>query len=93
MIANSPDFKLLLDNCFLPNQPFAPTAATAAFIGPDRFDANTEHFVIKPDVWLNSNNGLTATWVSGRPDLFQQNGPAKNAARQYWSSRSRQRHL
>src|SRR5439155_1386984 len=83
MTARFPDYKLLLDNFFLPNQAYAPTAATAAFIGPGSIRANTEHFVIKPDVWLSSSNRLTATWVSDRPNLFQQNGAAKDAARQF----------
>ncbi len=83
MTAQFPDYKLLLDNFFLPNQPYAPSAATAAFIGPGSIRANTEHFVIKPDVWLSSNNRLTGTWVRDRPDLFQQNGPAKDAARAF----------
>ena len=34
-------------------------------------------------MWLSSKNRLTATWVRDRPDLYQQNGPAKDAARQF----------
>ena len=34
MTANFPDYKLVLDNFFLPNQPYAPGAATGAYIGP-----------------------------------------------------------
>jgi hypothetical protein len=83
MTASFPDYKLVLDNFLLPNQPYAPGAATGAYIGAGSIRANTEHFVIKPDVWLSSSNRLTATWVRDRPDLYQQNGPAQNAARQF----------
>jgi outer membrane receptor protein involved in Fe transport len=83
MIANTPAYKLVLDNFFLPNQPFAASAATAAFIGPAPIRANTDHFVIKPDVYVTGNQRLTATWTRDRPDLYQLNGPAKNAARSF----------
>ena len=89
MLAAFPSYKLLLDNFFLPNQPFAAGAATGAYVGPGPIRANTEHFVVKPDVWLTSRNRLTATWVSDRPDLYQQNGPAQDAARAFTGSLDR----
>jgi hypothetical protein len=83
MTSAFPDYKLLLDNFFLPTQAYAPTAATAAFIGPGPIRANTEHFVIKPDAWLSNRNRITGTWVRDTPDLYQQNGPARDAARNF----------
>jgi len=83
MTAAFPDYKLVLDNFFLPNQPYAANATTAAYIGAGPIRADTDHFVIKPDVYLSSSHRLSATWVRDRPDLFQQNGAAKDAARSF----------
>jgi hypothetical protein len=83
MLARFPAYKLLLDEFFLPNQPYAPAAATGAYIAPGLIRATTDHFVLKPDVWLSARHRLTSTWTRDRPDLFTPNGPGRNIARTF----------
>ncbi len=86
MIARVPEYKLILDQFFLPNQPHAPNAPTGRYIGPFPFNANTDHFVIKPDVWLSSKAKVSATWLRERPDRIEASSassPGPNSARKF----------
>ncbi len=83
MVARFPEYKLLLDEFYLPNRPFAATAATGPYIGPGIIRASTNHFVIKPDAWLSSRHRLSSTWTRDRPDLYTPNGPGRNISRTF----------
>src|SRR5262249_18499359 len=75
MLATTPSYALLLNEFFLPNQPYSSTATTAQYIGAGVIPANDKHFEIKPDVLLTSNSRVTATWLRDRPDQIQPMGP------------------
>jgi len=80
LLARNPGFRPILDEVYLPNQPFTPTAATALYTQAASLKANTDHVVIKSDAWLSSHAKVTATWLRDRPDLtfptaFQAPGP------------------
>ncbi len=71
MLRAVPEYKLALDQMFLPNTPHDPNAATALVIVPATFSANDDEFLVKPDAWLGSRGKISATWLRARPDIRQ----------------------
>jgi hypothetical protein len=76
MIAAFPAYAPMVNEFFLPNQAYAPTAATATFTGAGVTKARDNHFEIKPDVLLTNTSKLTGTWVRDRPIKTLPLGPA-----------------
>ncbi len=71
MLRAVPEYKLALDQMFLPNTPHDPSAATALVIVPATFNGNDSQILIKPDAWLWSKGKISATWLRARPDIRQ----------------------
>lgn len=67
MLRAVPDYKLILDAFPLPNQPFAATALAGRYLGAASAGSDTNHLVIRPDVWLSSTHRLSATYVRDNP--------------------------
>lgn len=73
MLAASPEYKLSLDEMYLPNQPHEPTAITGRHITAATLAANTNHYhyIVKPDFWLTDNAKFSGTWLRERPENRQ----------------------
>lgn len=68
MIAAVPAFKTLLDTYPLPNQPFAPNANIAPFVGSGSVTGRDLSLSLRPDVWVKANRLLlTGTYARSRP--------------------------
>ncbi|MEO7650694.1 MAG: TonB-dependent receptor, partial [Bryobacteraceae bacterium] len=68
MLAAVPDYKIILDGFPLPNQAFGADALSARYVGAASAGANTNHLILRPDVWLSSRARLSATYVRENPD-------------------------
>jgi hypothetical protein len=69
MTAAVPAYKLVLDNYPLPNEAFAATADTAAYIGSGSVSSGDLSLTLRPDIWVKANRLLlTGTYVRSRPD-------------------------
>jgi outer membrane receptor protein involved in Fe transport len=67
MLAAVPDYKIILDGYPLPNQPFAANALSGRYLGAASAAADTNHLVVRPDLWLSSRMRLSATYVRDNP--------------------------
>ncbi len=72
MLNAVPAYKLWLDTVPLPNQSFAPDAATGQFIGAGSLKNDENHFVIRPDYRISDRATASVTWTRFRP---QRNEP------------------
>jgi hypothetical protein len=85
MIANSPGYQLLLNEYYLPNQPYSATATTGQYIGSGTTVAeDNPHLEAKVDYILSSNSRLSATYVHDRPNIGEPLGPAADFYVNYW---------
>jgi len=67
MLRAVPDYKLILDAFPLPNQPAAASALSARYLGAASAGSDTDHMVIRPDVWISSTQRFSATYVRDNP--------------------------
>ena len=68
MLAAVPEYKMVLDLFPLPTEAHGPDALAARFLGASSLQANTDHFVLRPDVWLKDNMRISGTYVADNPD-------------------------
>lgn len=62
-----PAYKALLDTIYLPNQPHAPEADSARYVGAAASRRRDNHAVIKGDWKISDATSLTLTYTRGRP--------------------------
>ena len=68
MLGAVPDYKLVLDLLPLPTEAHGPDDLAARFLGPRSLQANTDHFVVRPDIWLKDNMRISGTYVADTPN-------------------------
>ncbi|NWG12232.1 MAG: TonB-dependent receptor [Acidobacteria bacterium] len=66
-IAAVPGYKAVLDLFPLPNEPYAPGAASGLYSGTVPVTAHDNHLVVRGDYQIRSNDQLTLRWTHGRP--------------------------
>jgi Carboxypeptidase regulatory-like domain/TonB dependent receptor len=67
-IAAVPAYKEFFDTLPLPNQPVAPGAITARFIGFDSSQGNDDHIVARGDYNITDQSRVSGRYTRGRPD-------------------------
>ena len=84
-IRAQPGYKIFLDTLYLPNQPFAPDADSARYVGAASQKRHENHATVKGDVRLTSMSNLSLTYSRGRPYRLSPEGRTQAVNTRTWT--------
>jgi hypothetical protein len=84
-IRAQPAYKIFLDTLYLPNQPFAPDADSARFVGAASQRRHENHATLKGDIRLSDLQNLSLTYSRGRPYRLSPEGRTQAVNTRSWS--------